>query len=165
MTDKFSTSNCLHFSAKKTTINKSNTYYIRRWYMLWKKKNQQWSWVGSTGAAGCNSRARPHCRERGARVGRAVLRIKVLRYRKWDWKRAAKETEGKTIGAKPFWMQLQISSSAPVMELPLGRSAERSSSTQWRESRNMGKGVIDCRHSPVVPILSMKQEATSERIT
>ena len=29
-----------------------------------------------TGAGGCDSRARPHCRERGGRAGRAVLRIK-----------------------------------------------------------------------------------------
>lgn len=43
--------------------------------MLW-EKNQQCSWVGSTEAGGCNSRARPHCRERGGRAGRAVLRIK-----------------------------------------------------------------------------------------
>ena len=29
-----------------------------------------------TGAGGCDSRARPPCRERGGRAGRAVLRIK-----------------------------------------------------------------------------------------
>lgn len=35
-----------------------------------------------------------------------------------DGKRAAKETEGKLLEPNPSGMQLQISYSAPVMELP-----------------------------------------------
>ena len=46
--------------------------------MLW-KKIKQCLWVGSTGAGGCNPRARPHWGERGGKVGRAGLRIKGLK--------------------------------------------------------------------------------------
>lgn len=45
-----------------------------------------------------------------------------------------KEIEGKTTGAKSFWMQSGIGSSAPVMGLPLGRSTECSSITHGEKT-------------------------------